>query len=476
MWKAAARVGIVALGAILAGRADPVGAEELTELTLRPHARVLGVQIGATASGAELVIASSDGGTPAQRFLTMYVLRDGQLRQVRQQRVPDDVVAWTLGDFGGGRRPVYLTARSVFALSEQSDAPRLLVRDTRLLFATPQPGELPFWDGAVDLDGDRRDDLVLPDATGYRVYRHQAGGELAAAGRIDIDYEFETGSDGKQDARASGVLPPFVSARSLRRLAPADLDADARIDLLALRDERLFAFLQSAAGQFGAAPSWERSFARSKTLGSTRMGDANRDGRADVVVTETDTRELVTRLRIFLADAQGLPEQPTQILKLSGLSDDAELVDVDRDGLQDLAVLSFDKGFLQALAAGKVSFSYQVFRFRADEGRFASAPDLDFETTLDVSLEPDDDKKGPALARMLGDFDGDGLCDLVIVSNDQLRIHRVKRNGSRLEVDASAAWTRKVTVENVFAGDLDASGRPEIVVRYADAVDVLVVP
>jgi hypothetical protein len=481
MSMTAARGALLTLAVLLGARHGLAGPSELTELTVRPHAKILGAELAPTRAGVELVVASSEDGARGQRFLTSYALRDGKLVQLSQRRVPDDVVAWTLADFAGSgeRRPVYLTARSVFALGAESDPPRAVLRDTRLLFSIPQPGGLPFWDGALDLDGDQRDDLVLPDPTGYGVYRQQPGGALVPAGRIEVDHGFETGSDpGAKTPETPGALAPLVSARRLRRLAPADVNGDRRIDFLALKDLRLFAFVQSETGMFGAAPSWERELAR-KSLGTTlREGDLNRDGRADFVLAETDTDELVTRLRIFLASETGLPDQPTQILKLSGLCDAPELVDVNGDGAQDLALLSVDQGFLQTLNQGKVSFSVQVFLFRADERRFGGAPDLDFRTTLDVSLEEGSQKGGLELARMLGDFDGDGLHDLVLLSNDRLRIHRVKRAGAdrRLDVETSPAFTRTVSTSNVLAADLDANGRAEIVVVYTNAVDVLVAP
>lgn len=110
----------------------------------------------------------------------------------------------------------------------------------------------------ADLDGDRRPDLVVGDATGLvRIFENQ-GKRFAAA-------------------------PPLGAGRGLRSLAVADLDGDGRDDLATANtaEDTVTILLAKPAGGF--APPYQVAVGkRPRTVTAT---DLNGDGKTDLVVT-----------------------------------------------------------------------------------------------------------------------------------------------------------------------------------------------
>jgi hypothetical protein len=493
-----------ALLALACALALPARAAEFTSLELEPHERILGTALRDVdgAKGLELIVASAKptGPASADRFLTFYRVSGGQASVLRQQQVPDDVVAYGIGDLTGSgtRNLVYFTAQSIFAFVAGSDTPKPVLREQRFVFAMPSLEALPFWDGIGDLDGDGRDDLVLADPTGYVVYHQDASGKLAKAGRIEAGYEFarEPVRRFQRRAREEG---PLVTRRALRQLGRADVNADAKLDLIAMKDDEVFGFAQDKQGGFAATPAFKRRliapgsvpFAEFETAPppAIQHGDFDRDGHVDFVVPEIDLDDLVTRLRIFMSGDGGPPEKPSQILKLSSLGDQPELTDINGDGHLDLGVACFRSDRLLSLASGgrvgSLEFSYYAFLFRPQEKQLSTRPDLRFDASWQVPQEerPASDQvdEDTGFIRMRADFDGDGVRDVALLTgDDELKIHLVRTpDGDRMRLsaeDEAFLATRVRGTSRVDFGDLDGNAHADVVLTYPDAVRVLVSP
>ena len=478
-------------------------AAEFASLEVKPHERVLGVALRDLDgdAAAELIVASArpTGPAAAERFLSVYRVNANQAILQRQLQVPDDVVAYGVGDLTGtGRNLVYFTAQSVFAFAAGEDAPRELLREQRFVFAMPSLDALPFWDGIADLDGDKRDDLVMADPTGYAVFHQEAGGKLVPVGRVQAGYEFarEPVRRFQRRAREEG---PLVTSRSVRQVGRADVNADGRLDLIAMKDDEVWAFTQDAQGSFRAEPSFKQ---RLITPGSIpfaeyevaqppaiQYGDFDGDGLVDFVVPELDLDDLVTRLRIFMSGEAGLPEKPSQILKLSSLGDQPEITDINGDGHPDLGVATFRSDRLLSLAAGgrvaSLEFTYYGFLYRPDEKRLSGRPDLRYDASWQVPQEerPASDQvdEDTGFIRMLADFDGDGVRDVVVLTGDDVLevflARAAKDDRMRVSIDGEALLSTKVRgTSRVAFADLDGNGHSDVVLTYADSVRILVTP
>jgi hypothetical protein len=480
-----------------------VRAAEFTSLELKPHERILGVALrNLDADPAEeLIVASAQptGPSAADRFLTVYEVKSGKASQVRQVKVPDDVVAFGIGNLtGAGRDLAYFTAQSVFAFTPGSASPRAVLKAQRFVFAMPALDALPFWDGIADLDGDGRDDLVMADPTGYAVFQQTAGGTLTASGRVEAGYEFsrEPVRRFQRRAREEG---PLVTSRRVRQYGRADVNADKRLDLFAMKDDDVLAFTQDKQGSFAATPAFKQRLVTPGAIPfseyevaeppSIQHGDFDRDGRVDFVVPELDLDDLVTRLRIFVSGEKGPPEKPSQILKISSLGEQPELTDINGDGHLDLGFAAFRSDRLMSLAAGgrfsRLEFSYYGFLFRPQERQFSMRPDLRFDSSWEVPQDErpasEREEEAGGFIRMLADFDGNGVRDAALLTGNgdfQVYLARAaKGDPMRVSIDGEAFLSTKArNTQRASFGDLDGNGHADVVLTYPDLVRVLVTP
>jgi len=487
-------------------------AQSVAPLELAPHDKVLEVALVEwdRQPGLELAIASSRSTGPksAERFLSVYRVRanaEGKLvaEQLAEHEVPDDVVAFGVGDLlgAGSRSLLYFTAQSVFAL-DAAGKPQPVIRGQRLLFSMPSQDALPFWDAVVDLDRDDRDELLLADARGYAIYRREAsaapGSVPQRVARLDVgsDYAKEPLRRRRRTARDEG---PLVMRRSLRQIVPADLNADQRVDLIAMKREWLVGYLQREDGSFSEVPDVEHRLVSEKGADSGPVGvgpppaivhaDVDGDGRVDYVVPELDLADLSTRLRIFLSQPDGLPKSPSQIIKLSSLGTLPELVELNGDGHPDLGISVFRSDRLLSLSANQIQtldFTYYGFLFDPETRAFSKRPDLRFDAswTVPADEESADERESdeePGFIRSPGDFSGDGVHDTVLFTAEgAFSVYaRVIDDASKRSVSTAADPLLSVTLPPTSAvrfGELSGDGRTDALFLYDDMVRVVVSP
>jgi hypothetical protein len=467
----------------------------------------VGHRVGREAVARQLVIhrlkSATEGGPPT------YV-------EAFRLDVPDDVVAFGVGDLlgQGQSQIVYFTARSAFAIDPAVGQPQRVLGSQRFFFAASARDSLPFWDGIEDLDGDDRADLVVPLPRGYGVWRWSGSG-LERVGTLEVERDYATFADRAWEV----VRTDLVSRRSVNRLGVADADGDGRRDLLSIEKKDIVAFHQSPEGRFPAEPSSRRRVISPRGMPFERFmggagrapppnvvfGDINADGRVDIVVPELDFRALSTRLRIFMGGEDGLPEAPSQIIKLSSMGDLPELVDINGDGRLDLGCSTMRTDLLMALtrpSVDRLSYTYYGFLFDSTDGRFSTRPDLKFDTTYPVSDDsgegrtenedqnwiPEEDSRFDAPNRdeqgfmgFVGDFDGDGTRDLLRTTPfGEIDVHRAKVSGSgdrSIRISERPLLEHEVEqVRRRWVGDLDGDGRSDLGFTLPDRVILLVSP
>jgi len=414
--------------------------------------------------------------------------------------LPPDVIAFAACDLlpDAGREVLLFNANGVFVWRwREADESKRVTRlfDADLLWQLPAGGTLfHLQDGVVDLDGDGREDLCIPEPDGARIVFQRAPGETPRFGaptRIQVPAEaFEgRGADSRkvtlrspngrrrlsldlgedfdlrgEDAAAYASRGPYlVIDESAPPAVLVDWDGDGDRDVLALSDASLHVYVQEPRGTFDAARALHlvspvpRDRRRELDVSfQVRALDLDRDDRVDVVFFAQDQRADSARTQALVfrhgkAQAGDVPlfgaeGKPSELLLLDGFARPLAIEDVDGDGLPDLVAAALRPNLIDALRAAaseRIDTELYVFRNRGAQG-FSKRPDLTRVLSLQASGGGASDGGGgaaanPFLAEFAGDVTGDGVRDLFVrTDRDRLRVHMVRRgrDGSLSVVDA----------------------------------------
>ncbi len=270
--------------------------------------------------------------------------------------------------------------------------------------AFPVSGKAPASIAVGDLDGDRALDVVTLDrgTQSLSLLINQGGGDFSDAMRVDVGADF-----------ASWVRV-------------ADIDDDGDLDILVRFDDRLVVY----ANRGNAEMEPPRSIDIDQI--ETVLTDIDSDGDLDVIVADPDRR-----IGIFANVGGGV------LVRGSAIPAEAQFVapgDFDGDGEVDLAVVSDDPGRVEVLYHGLT-----------DRVQF------DFVTT------PLSSRSRPHQIA-LGDFDGDGLADVVAANSNLSDAYTVAFNrgdgsfGPILHIPLPVNGVSRT----VDTGDLDGDGDIDI--------------
>ncbi len=441
-----------------------------------------------------LVSSVSTKGPLASRTLALFFQTDEGFRSDPDLvlEAPESAVAFVAGRLaaGGGFDVAWLFPEG--PRLAWTGGPRLasppLLGDVPLLFRFPDEEDLPFFDGVVDLDGDGREDLLLPSTTGAVALYQKADGTFERAGPYGPAPRREYADDSLR------FLSMNVSAAACRVV---DFDGDSRKDLLFADapSRTLTAYLQERGGRFPAAPTFERPLPFLAEAGLREneienyvatLTDIDRNGRIDLVVSrQRGTFSLFTSLttqELIYFDGPGLfARVPGQVLNLKGVSITPQFEDFDGDGYPDLLASSIRTDLLAALEKAifkELKITYFVFLYQPGDRRFSASPD--FEKTLALPVSSVERDETAPLAYFQGDFDGDGRRDLMVV-NDRGGISVFRgiekrflffKNG--FGFDDEPHLTFDIEASNRFnLGDFNRDGRSDVVFWREDRVTLV---
>lgn len=159
-------------------------------------------------------------------------------------------------------------------------------------FTPPRAGEIPHLDVTRDLNGDGRDDLVVPDDSGFWVFVQLEGGRFADPVMLGrpTDLSGVLGADGYR-------YDPW----SVGRIFEVDINRDGRGDLAFWNQDHFEVHLQDERGMFASVPETFKtkvdfdsddvfSLATGVMTGKVlhSLADLNGDGTTDLVVFSLD--------------------------------------------------------------------------------------------------------------------------------------------------------------------------------------------
>jgi hypothetical protein len=360
--------------------------------------------------GSDLVLAGRDTTTGRRELRLHRRQADGppfaNTPSVAPYVLEADVVAFAFADVtpAPGRELVLLTPERAVAVERGRDG----APDYRPLFAprlvwpaaSPQFA-LPLADAGGDVDGDGRDDLLLPQPDGAVLWRGAATapfalvlpprrGPLAGRGprgnagpatfsadELRLRFSLGDGDEARTGVPGGPLLRVQAATPPCRVV---DLDGDGRRDLVALRNDRLFAAVQQADGDFQAQafdlPLPEDRLTLFDPSFDVQCADLDGDRRADLVVTTSARRgdEIEVRVDTFAArPGGGWATDPTGRLRVQPLARPPQLADADGDGRLDLVLVTVRTDVLRGLTgAAPRTLEAQLAVFRGDSARFAT--------------------------------------------------------------------------------------------------------
>ena len=307
------------------------------------------------------------------------------------------------------------------------------------LFGRSTGRSLVVWDGHADLDGDGREECWVPLAEG-RGTMHVFGGTPAADRTLDL---------AATNRGTAGDAHTWSRYAYVPNLLPADLDGDGKRELVGLRDRTLLAWSVAAPATQGAQPVFRLPLPFLEPepgLGPEEMrtpriqlADVNADGKADLLVSLlVGRRDKLGTLKTILFYYPGPFGDATTGLVTPAARLDTESVAlhpvfVDLDGDKKLEYVGDSirgtKGDLMARLLGRDP-EITLVGFRYDGTNYARTPYFTVKRTYALSQAMSN-----AFGRSLhveGDFDGDGLRDLLDLGNlsgvEILRGERLGKN------------------------------------------------
>jgi len=412
---------LLALAAATSGRAEP---EPFTSATLRVPGRpfeVIPAPVGGQ-PGQRLVVVSVEGAAPDERrHVTAFaVAPGGATRPVGTLVVPPEVVAYDVADLAaGGELEVALLAAERLEIRDLASGALLQQR----AFSPPLPlpprtrglGRQPLlapWEGDGQIS-------ALAPALGGLAHVPLTGGPVRLLG-FPLVTDYLAGDD---DA---GVRPGMLEARILwPELARGDDDGDGRADLLALSRYAIAVYrtgengLPASASRHAALRPFtaEEELRYQATSASLFARDLDGDGLVDLVLHRTFGTLLKSNASTHFWRNPGAGADPTAAadarIEASGGFGSIFLEDLDGDGRSEALQLLVPFSVVQlvrTLLTGTVQAELRVYRLEPP-GIARAAPS--FETTLSVPLDPEQSRVTGILPTVRGDWNGDGLRDLL---------------------------------------------------------------
>ncbi len=376
-----------------------------------------------------------------------------------------------------------------------------------------------------DINGDKRNDLILLAESFLYVLRQRVDGTLEEpekipfTGTVKALQVLDINGDGRDDLLlvnwdsanpfrfrlqdAEGNLGPEIHFEQppIRSYWSDDLDSDGRTEILTIAQASGRAQIYNFTQKNADATLGQLKLGQLEVLPLTRTDkprrgvlwlDVNKDKRDDLIVAEPNSGQIT----VYLAQAKGGLGSPQTFPSLAGVSELAA-ADWDDDGQKEVFLLSADErqiGVTRFSSKGRLAFP-EVLPIKGRPLAFATGTlvkghvpklavivDEDGKRSLQLHLAKgapvshklsDSFKSNPA-AMQLHDVDQDGLMDLVLlIPYEKVKILRQQADGKFEEIDVAPPGG---TMEQPWMAALDADtdGKAELLLAQKNFLRAVV--
>jgi len=422
--------------------------------------------------GRRLVVVSLEGSAPDERrHVSVFAFAPGgEARLAGRLAVPAQVVAFDVADLEpGGELEVALLAAQSLEVRDVASGELLQRREIAPALPLPprtrglgyQPLLAP-WGGNGTLS-------ALAPALGGLAHVPLGGGPVQLI-EFPLVTDYLTG-----DADA-GVRPGMLEARiAWPEIARGDDDGDGRPDLLAVSRYDL-AVYRTGEGGLPARPSRraalrpfdaEEELRFQATSASLFARDLDGDGLVDLVLHRTfgtllrsDATTSIWRNRGSGADPNAPPDAR---IGASGGFGSIFLEDLDGDGRSEALQLFVPFSVVQLVRTLLTSTVQAELRAYRLEGPGIARAEQTYETTLTVPVDAERSRVSGILPTVRGDWNGDGLRDLLHgESLERIAIRLGERGERGARFGGSSVRQDVATADRAVAADLDGDGLDDL--------------
>jgi hypothetical protein len=358
------------------------------------------------------------------------------------------------------------------------------VVEIQSLYSQERNGDLAPIDFLRDINDDERDDLIIPDAAGYRIRLQTPDGDLGPESLL-------------QESVSMALSEGGVHFEN-RPLVSGDVNLDGLVDLAVWSGNTVRTYLQLPGYRFESTPDtvklglgllseaelrvlYDESGAVNQEDLEAReiwsIADLNDDQLPDII-TETTLSSGVfdkkTELRLHLGVVESghlaYRDDEDSLLESNGLQYGLVNTDINGDGKMDLIArkvrLSFGR-FIRALLSGSMALQIEFFQM-SDDDEYPEDANYTTKTNVRFSLSSGQ-VDIPAVE--VADFDGDGFKDLMLQTKPERLSFHYGISGPTLFTKKSA--DKQVVLprngELVAAKDINNDGKADLIMRYNES-------
>ncbi|MHC4180399.1 MAG: FG-GAP repeat domain-containing protein [Planctomycetota bacterium] len=454
---------------------------------------------------AELAVVSIDEND--DRRLRIYALGDGAWGPVVDAALRPEVLFVDVANIGGRDRLITYERGLLNWFDPESAKERALVAVTSDYSPSPRGG-IPHVDVTRDVNGDHRDDLVVPDFHGFWVFTQMSDGVFADPVKIgpSTGMGWVYGASGNRHN-------PWVGGR----VHEMDHNRDGRSDLVFWDEDHFEVHLQDERGLF--APAAETftsdvafdgdqnrcsrrpengfdpvrvcyesdefsSLAREDGAGRVlhSLTDLNGDGVADLVAFSLEGRSPLSARSTYEmhfgkptpdGGAVFAPDAGTAI-RSDGMPGWVEQHDFDRDGQTDMLITTLNIGIFKIIGALLTrSISLDLEFYRMEDGIYPDKANAIRKVRVDLSAGEPGEKHASYASVLIGDVNGDGRSDLLVgKGREELRVF-IGVPGP----DLFARRPQKVAIavpndeETTWLVDLNEDGKQDILMHHLSTTE-----
>ena len=448
-----------------------------------------------------------------ERNLRLYGFDGSDWAPMHKTSLPADVLYVAVAGIAGRDRLVAFRDTGLFWL-DPITAKEHQIAEFTTSFSAPTDSGVPELGVVRDLNGDGRDDFLVPDLDGFWVVLQSGNGSFADPLKLGPPEPL-------LDAKAYGDERTYrevgVTAQNmpwyLNRVHQLDFDHDGRDDLVFWNTDHFLVYRQDPAGAFAASPDtfttdvafdFDGVYALAFQFGDASVPalllglsgrrehrilhgvrDLNADGVADLVILTLAGRSPL-RLRgryevhfgrptvdgtVFLAEVDTVVDAPGKSGGLQPWGYAAQyFIDFDGDGAMDTAMAAVNTslgGMFRAMVGNSIAMELSLYRLR--DGGYPAKPDA---TRRVASPFRPLDRRGPLFPTVLvGDVNGDRHADLLIGDRwDQLSVFL---GSAGADPYAGQAFHVSVAIpadeRNARLVDLDQDAKQDVVIQHPSA-------